>query len=94
MQSIEPNIQLLKNDTNQGITKSQNRLLNLASGKYYLLVGDDLMLPDKIQSDVDFLEKAQATTYAVISHGQTFTDSPEEYSESLHGHCELVCSRI
>ncbi|MDB4787567.1 glycosyltransferase [Flavobacteriales bacterium] len=84
-QSVESNIKLLKNNTNQGINKSQNRLLTLASGKYYLLVGDDVMLPDKIKTDVDFLEKSPATTYAVISHGQIFTDNPAELSESLHG---------
>ena len=83
--SNECDILLLKNDKNLGITKSQNRLLQLASGKYYLLVADDLLVNGKIQSDVDFLESAPESTYAVVSHGQIFTDNPEKPSTSLHG---------
>jgi len=44
-----------KNTDNKGIPASCNRGLSLATGDYFILIGDDLMLPNRIQGDVDVL---------------------------------------
>jgi alpha-1,3-rhamnosyltransferase len=49
---------LLQNKKNSGICYSLNNALRLAGGKYYQMLGsDDTILPDKINSQVNLLEK-------------------------------------
>ncbi|WP_170982783.1 glycosyltransferase family 2 protein [Dyadobacter frigoris] len=51
-------IRYYKNESNMGIVASLNRGLDLAKGKYIARMdADDLMLGDRLQSQVDFLEK-------------------------------------
>lgn len=51
-------IKLILHPTNLGITKNSNSVLNECNGKYiFFLAGDDLMLPGKIQKQVEFMEK-------------------------------------
>lgn len=53
-------IRFIKNNTNVGLTKICNQLLQNASGKYIqFLDADDLILPDKIEKQVKLLEGAQ-----------------------------------
>lgn len=54
------NIIYFKNNNNLGIAKSLNKALNLANGEYIVRMdGDDISLPNRIQTMVDFLEKNQ-----------------------------------
>lgn len=54
------------NQTNQGVTRNSNNALRLCSGKYIaFLGGDDLFLPGKISTQVNFMEADEA---CVISY--------------------------
>jgi glycosyltransferase involved in cell wall biosynthesis len=46
-----------RNTINTGIVASCNKGLSLASGEYFILIGDDLMLPNRIQEDISILMK-------------------------------------
>ncbi|WP_159468196.1 glycosyltransferase [Dyadobacter sp. 3J3] len=51
-------IRYYKNESNMGIVASLNRGLDLAEGKYIARMdADDLMLADRLQTQIDFLEK-------------------------------------
>jgi glycosyltransferase involved in cell wall biosynthesis len=53
-----PNVRLLLNDSNAGISGNCNRLLGAARGDYLAwLAGDDLMLPGKLERQVERLER-------------------------------------
>jgi len=45
------------NSENKGIPASCNLGLSLATGEYFILIGDDIMLPNRIQGDVDILNQ-------------------------------------
>jgi len=45
-----------RNKKNTGIPESCNLGLDLAEGKYFILIGDDIMLPNRIDGDVEILE--------------------------------------
>lgn len=51
------------NSENQGIPASCNRGLSLATGEYFILIGDDIMLPNRIQGDVDLLNQNQDASF-------------------------------
>ena len=52
-----PTLVLLRNETNQGLAKTQKRLLQAAKGDYIAyLDGDDVALPGKLQAQVDYLD--------------------------------------
>jgi glycosyltransferase involved in cell wall biosynthesis len=54
----EPRIKLVLNTENIGITRNCNQLLGMCSGKYIaLFAGDDIMLPGKLEHQVEFMEK-------------------------------------
>lgn len=62
LESIEAsgrgNFKILLAPQNRGITKNQNLALSGCTGKYISwMAGDDLMLPGKISTQVDFLER-------------------------------------
>lgn len=53
-------IKLYKNIVNKGLPYTRNKLLSLATGEYIaLLDSDDIALPNRLQVQVDFLEKNQ-----------------------------------
>lgn len=53
----DPRIKVLRNTTNSGISFSRNKLLDNASGKYLaLLDSDDLSLPHRLATQVEFLK--------------------------------------
>ncbi|PXF32386.1 glycosyl transferase [Pokkaliibacter plantistimulans] len=56
--SREPRLKVYHNEQNQGLAKTQKRLLSLASGEYLAyLDGDDLALPGKLQLQADYLDR-------------------------------------
>lgn len=62
-------IKFIKNNTNNGLTKVCNQILNAANGKYFQpLDADDLILPDKIAKEVALMEgsKSAALIYSNI----------------------------
>jgi glycosyltransferase involved in cell wall biosynthesis len=85
---------LILNPKNLGIPKNLNSALGMANGKYLFCIGDDLILPGKIQADVDNFEllgEELAVTHSIsqsISYdGKTFfpnfsnsTDKPRAYN--------------
>lgn len=53
-----PNVKLFLNEANLGVTKNCNLCLQACTGKYVALhAGDDVMLPGKISTQVEYLEK-------------------------------------
>jgi len=53
-----PKLVLLRNEANQGLAKTQKRLLQIAMGDYIVYVdGDDVALPGKLQALADYLDK-------------------------------------
>ena len=50
-------IKYYKNNTNLGITKSRNKLLELAQGKYVAVADhDDISMPERLEKEYNFLE--------------------------------------
>jgi len=58
LQSLYPDkIKIVLSDKNAGITANSNKALNACTGKYIAWMGgDDLMLPNKLRIQVDFME--------------------------------------
>jgi glycosyltransferase involved in cell wall biosynthesis len=57
-------IQFIKNETNLGLTKVCNIILQHAKGKYFqTLDADDVLLPDKISRQVEILEKGKNVAF-------------------------------
>ena len=53
-------IQYVKNDENMGITKSRNKLIQMARGEYIAVADhDDISTPTRFQVEADFLDKNQ-----------------------------------
>ena len=54
----DPRVRYIENNPNKGIVKSRNIGVEHATGKYIAtLDSDDIALPDRIKTQVDFLEK-------------------------------------
>lgn len=70
------NIKILKNGNNSGAGFTRNRGLEIAQGRYIaFLDSDDLWLPDKLQVQIDFMNKNNAP----ISHTSfTFINESSE----------------
>ncbi|MBO7244349.1 MAG: glycosyltransferase [Alphaproteobacteria bacterium] len=50
-------IKYIKNEKNMGITPSRNKLMELAQGKYFMVMDhDDISLPTRMEKQVNFLE--------------------------------------
>jgi glycosyltransferase involved in cell wall biosynthesis len=54
--SEELGFSFYKNATNLGIPETCNIGLKISTGEYFVLIGDDLMLPNRIHGDVKVLE--------------------------------------
>jgi len=48
--------QFIHHFQNKGICASLNEILTFAEGKYFAIIGDDEMCPEKIKGDVEFME--------------------------------------
>jgi glycosyltransferase involved in cell wall biosynthesis len=56
-QSGFQNVKLIENKFNLGVVKTCNIILNNFKGKYYSLLGaDDILMPDKIEKQVELFE--------------------------------------
>lgn len=59
---------------NQGVCKTQNRLIQISQGDYvYLIASDDLAKPEAIELEVDFLEKNPQ--YALVTGDNEIIDA-------------------
>ena len=55
---VDPRINIINNKKNLGITKSLNKGLEIAKGKYIARMdGDDKSMPDRFKIQVEFMEK-------------------------------------
>jgi len=71
------------NIENKGIPASCNLGLSLATGEYFILIGDDIMLPNRIQGDVDMLNQNLEASFVCGSATIIGTDGlPMEKSSS------------
>jgi len=51
-------IRIIKNEKNIGLTKSLNKVIRVAKGKYIARMdADDISLPERLRKQIDFLEK-------------------------------------
>lgn len=54
----DPRIKYFTNEKNLGITKSRNKLIDLATGEYLAVVDhDDISMPNRFELEVKFLDK-------------------------------------
>ena len=68
---------VVRNTRNRGVCYTRNRLIGMADGKYIAFHdGDDLMVPGRLQVQVDFLD-AHADVDVVGGQVSRFTDDPE-----------------
>ena len=69
----DPRIKIINNGKNIGISKSRNKALNIAKGKYIAVMdADDISLPLRLEKEVGFLEQNKniglvGTDYLIIS---------------------------
>ncbi len=65
-------IKFYRNETNLGIANSRNRLMELATGEYAALMdNDDISLPQRLQKQVEFLDKNKDISVVSASY-ETF----------------------
>jgi glycosyltransferase involved in cell wall biosynthesis len=84
------NIVPLLSKENTGIANNANRALAVAKGKYLaLLSGDDIMLPKKIETQVEYLKKNDDVIGC--SHDMEVFNS--ETNQKIAKSSELLCSR-
>ena len=71
-------IRYYKNETNLGITKTRNKLLSLAEGKYIAICDhDDISVPERFEKEYNFLE--QNPKYSIVSGWiETFCENSEK----------------
>ena len=71
---------------NKGICSSVNEALSLSNGKYVFFCGDDLLLPDKIQGDITFLEEnpdcAFVHSRSIVRNMATGEETPLYYKNN------------
>jgi glycosyltransferase involved in cell wall biosynthesis len=74
----DPRIRLIQNEENIGITKSLNKGLNLAKGKYIARQdADDISMPERLEKQVNFLE-AHSNIALISSSIQGIEESGKE----------------
>lgn len=59
----ELGFEFIKNAKNLGIAATLNRALSIATGEYIMFIGDDLILPNRIQGDVEILAQNPGISY-------------------------------
>lgn len=72
------NIFLIKNERNMGLNYTLNRCLELATGEYIARMdGDDISLPDRLESELLFLEERQK--YAFVGTPMIYFDENGDF---------------
>jgi len=80
-----------ENQVNLGIPETCNTGLRLATGDYFIVMGDDVVLPNRIQGDVEILESnpgigVVSSEAEIIDHrGQSISPSSEWSNEKPPG---------
>lgn len=75
----DPRIKIINNEKNMGLTKSLNKGLKIARGKYIARMdADDVSIPDRLKKEVEFLDSHQ--NYAAVG---TFVKILNEDSEVI-----------
>ncbi|WAC09742.1 glycosyltransferase [Dyadobacter pollutisoli] len=78
-----PAFQIIRNNTNYGLCKAFNQGLNIANGKYMIdLSGDDIMMADRIEKQVEAFEKLPEE-FAVVFSNAIYID---QKGSRLHNH--------
>ena len=88
-------IMYYKNKKNIGVTKSRNKLLTLAHGKYIACMdSDDISLPTRFEKQVKYMEKhpecgVLGTWYKMFENGNTVIKNPHyvKMTDLLIGSC-------
>jgi alpha-1,3-rhamnosyltransferase len=78
--SEELNFVFIKNLKNLGLVHNCNRLLEMASGKYFLIICDDLVLDSRITGDVEILESKPEVSF-VCSRVNFINENSEPISQ-------------
>lgn len=99
-------IKLYKNSRNRGLPYTRNRLLDLATGEYIaLLDSDDIALPERIEKQVEFLEKNKDVDilgssaiiigkYTIEKSCRVITGSENIKANLIFGNCMINSSVI
>jgi glycosyltransferase involved in cell wall biosynthesis len=90
-------IKLLLNDRNLGITDNCNQALSYCTGEYVsFFAGDDVMLPNKITSQVTMLEKHQEASMCYhrvnvfdSDSGKTLYDT-ESHGQTIYSFLDII----
>lgn len=75
-----PHVEILKNETNQGVTKNFNRLVKASRGEIVKIVAsDDFFAPDAVSAVVDYFGKNPKARAAVVNgnkikEGSTYSE--------------------
>lgn len=79
----DPRIRFVENETNSGIVFSRNRGLESSKGEYVATLDcDDIALPDRIEKQVEFLEKNPG--YGMCGTFYISIDQKGEFKEKIH----------
>lgn len=83
LQQHQLNWKLIQHSNNQGITKSLNESLDLASGKYYKVIAcDDMLLPEFIATMVNRFELLSDDYAMIYSDVLTINDQSEVFGQT------------
>ena len=81
----DPRVKIIRNETNIGITKSLNKGLRAATGKYIARMdSDDISLPDRFEKQFAFMEKNPdvfACGSKVVNIGETIPQPGSEIED-------------
>jgi glycosyltransferase involved in cell wall biosynthesis len=97
-------IRYLKNEKNSGAAVSRNRALREAKGRWIaFLDSDDLWLPEKLEKQIDFMEKNQCgfsyTNYSLIDEASeamgVFVSGPKRITKAgMYRYCWVGCLTV
>lgn len=82
-------LKVVKQETNRGICPTLNHCLELAKGRYISLIGaDDVMLPELIETNVEFMERA-APEYAMVFTNIYYMSESGEFKGKASHYLEM-----
>lgn len=67
-------LRFVANSKNLGITKNLNLALGMVSGEFLILLGDDVLLPGKIEKDIQRFRNSDSSTAVVFSVYQSMSE--------------------
>jgi alpha-1,3-rhamnosyltransferase len=78
-------VKILKNKSNLGLSATCNIILNQANGKYLQLFDqDDIMIPEKIENDVEQFQQLDEETALIYSKVQLINEKGELINEEYN----------